>query len=332
MDHYTDSYPTLQESNTLEENAEKAIPLPFPQRAIQPNKKFEETDKEIMETFKKVEVNIPLLDAIKQMPRYAKFLKDLCTNRRRLKGNERVNMGRNVFALFEKQRTTMPEKCKDLGTFTIPCTIGNNIIDNAMLDLEASINVMLLSIFTSLSLGPLQSTSVIIQLTNRNTTHPAGLVEDVLVWTARTKIDVHTGTLIMEFGDSVVCFNIMEFGDRLECDAMSTTSTVESNLYDLNVVEILTNGSVKSLPSMKQLPTLELKPLPEHLKYAYLEAKERLAIVISTKLDGNQEKKLLKVIKRHKRAIGWTLTEIPRISPSMYMHRILLEEGAKPVR
>jgi len=50
------------------------IPLPFPPRAI-PNKKMEEAEKEILETFRKVEVNIPLLDAIKQIPRYAKFLK-----------------------------------------------------------------------------------------------------------------------------------------------------------------------------------------------------------------------------------------------------------------
>ncbi|XP_061353726.1 uncharacterized protein LOC133298451 [Gastrolobium bilobum] len=49
-------------------------------------------DKEILDTFRKVEVNIPLLDAIQQIPRYAKFLKELCTNKRRLKGDEQVNL------------------------------------------------------------------------------------------------------------------------------------------------------------------------------------------------------------------------------------------------
>ena len=57
------------------------IRLPFPLRAI-PNKKMEEVEKEILETFKRVEVNIPLLDAIKQIPRYAKFLKELCTHKK----------------------------------------------------------------------------------------------------------------------------------------------------------------------------------------------------------------------------------------------------------
>jgi len=65
-------------------SAAPSIPLPFPLRVI-PSKKMEEVDREILETFRKVEVSIPLLDAIKQIPKYAKFLKELCTHKRRLK-------------------------------------------------------------------------------------------------------------------------------------------------------------------------------------------------------------------------------------------------------
>jgi len=54
---------------------------------------MEEAEKKIFETFRKVVVNIPLLDAIKQIPRYAKFLKELCTNKRKLKGSERISIG-----------------------------------------------------------------------------------------------------------------------------------------------------------------------------------------------------------------------------------------------
>ena len=143
------------------------IPLPFPPKSIL-SKKMEEVDKEILETFRKVEVNIHMLDAIKQIPTYAKFLKELCTHKRRLKGNEKINMGRNVSTLISKSIPQIPEKCKDLGTFFVPCIIG-------------TINVMSLSIFKSLSLGPLQPTSVVIQLENRSVAHPTGLVDDVLV-------------------------------------------------------------------------------------------------------------------------------------------------------
>ncbi|XP_052725945.1 uncharacterized protein LOC128194397 [Vigna angularis] len=79
---------------------DRPIPLPFPSRAL-PSKKMEEVDREILETFRKVEVNIPLLDAIKQIPKYAKFLKELCTHKRKMKGNERISMGRNVSALID---------------------------------------------------------------------------------------------------------------------------------------------------------------------------------------------------------------------------------------
>ena len=86
------------------------------------------------------------------------------------------------------------------------------------------------------------------------------------------------------------------------------------------------------LPSVEQPPTLELKPLPSHLKYVYLERDGKLPIIISALLTNEHEQKLLQVIKDHKRAIGWTLADIPGISPSFCMHRILLEEDAKPVR
>ncbi|KAL5579714.1 hypothetical protein UlMin_012156 [Ulmus minor] len=211
--------------------------LPFPSRFVTTKK--EEHEKEILETFRKVQVNIPLLDAIKQVPRYAKFLKELCTNKRKLKGNEIVNFGENVSAVLQRK---IPPKCKDPGSFTIPCTIGKVRFERAMLDLSASINVMPSSIFASLNLGPLKETGVIIQLADRSNTYPKGVLEDVLVQVnemvfpadfyvidmcedanskaaplllgrpfmkiARTKIDVHNGTLTMEFDGESISFNI----------------------------------------------------------------------------------------------------------------------------
>ena len=70
--------------------APKHIPLPFPSRSI-PTKKVE-LHSNLLETVRRVEVNILLLDAIKQIPKYAKFLKDLCTHKRKLKGNEQVKL------------------------------------------------------------------------------------------------------------------------------------------------------------------------------------------------------------------------------------------------
>ncbi|KAF1891618.1 hypothetical protein Lal_00043765 [Lupinus albus] len=91
------------------------IPLPIPPKII-PSKKMEnmeEVDKELLDTLRKVEVNISLLDVVKHIPRYAKFLKGLCTHKRKLKGNERISIGRNVSALIGKHVPYIPEKFKD---------------------------------------------------------------------------------------------------------------------------------------------------------------------------------------------------------------------------
>lgn len=217
----------------------KTNPLPFPTRCAR--SKTEEQEKEILETFRKVEVNIPLLDAIKQVPRYGKFLKELCTNKRKLRNDEKVSVGENVSAVLQRK---LPPTCKDPGMFTIPCRIGNTRFDRAMLDLGASINVMPRSVYASLNLGSLKNTGVNIQLADRTNAYPEGVIEDVLVQvnelifpadfyivdmdddtspnpahillgrpflkTARTMIDVHNGTLTMEFDGEKIQFNIYE--------------------------------------------------------------------------------------------------------------------------
>ena len=123
--------------------------------------KKEENEKDILETFRKVQVNIPLLDAIKQVPKYAKFLKELCITRKRISNKEVVQVSENVSAVLQRK---LPPKCKDPGSFTIPCIIGNTKFEHATLDLGASINVMPYSIYESMNLGELKNDGVIIQV------------------------------------------------------------------------------------------------------------------------------------------------------------------------
>ncbi|CAM8908227.1 unnamed protein product [Rhodiola kirilowii] len=132
-------------------NSNVTVPLPFPVQVRAPKKYV--MDKEVWELFSKVEINIPLLEAIKQIPRYSKFLKELCTNRRRGTQRDQELMSRNVSAVIQRK---VPPKCGDPGTYTIPCTIGNIRIENCMLDLGASINVLPYSIYSCLRIGPLE--------------------------------------------------------------------------------------------------------------------------------------------------------------------------------
>jgi hypothetical protein len=126
-----------------------------------------------------VELNIPLIDAIKQIPKYVKFL-ELCTTNRdyKLKGHEMVSMGKVLSAVVQKN---MPLKQKDSGAFTIPCVICNASFKRALYDLGASISVMPKHVYDSLCLEPLNKTSIVIQLADHSFVYPLGVIEDVLV-------------------------------------------------------------------------------------------------------------------------------------------------------
>ncbi|KAK9037350.1 hypothetical protein V6N11_022262 [Hibiscus sabdariffa] len=85
-----------------------AEPPPFPSRFLKKDKQPEEKD--ILDIFHKVELNIPLLEVIRKIPRYARFVKDLCTNKRKLMGHEKINLGENVSAILTRR---LPPKLKD---------------------------------------------------------------------------------------------------------------------------------------------------------------------------------------------------------------------------
>ena len=94
--------------------------------------------------------------------------------------------------------------------------------------------------------------------------------------------------------------------------------------------EPLGENTQTPLPSSKQPPKVEQKPLPYHLRYAYLGEACTLPVIISASLIVSEEDKLLRVLRDHKDAIGWSLADLKMIRPSICMHRILLEDGHKP--
>ena len=77
---------------------------------------------------------------------------------------------------------------------------------------------------------------------------------------------------------------------------------------------------------------IDLKPLPMELKYAYLEDHEQCLVVILALLSTAQEGSLLQVLKKNKKALGWRISDLKGISPSVCTHHIYLEEEAKSVR
>ncbi|KAL5565150.1 hypothetical protein UlMin_028314 [Ulmus minor] len=203
------------------------------------------------------------------MPKYAKFLKEVLSNKRRLEGNEKVMLTEECSAILQRK---LPQKLKDPGSFTIPCTIGDFEFDKVLCDLGASINLMPLSIFRKLGLGEVKPTTVTLQLADRSIKHPRGIIEDVLVKvdkfifpadfivldmeedrevplilgrpflaTGRTLIDVHQGKLILRVQDEQVTFNVFE--------AMKFPSNV-SSCFEISILDkVVAEKFHESFPS-----------------------------------------------------------------------------------
>ena len=152
------------------------IPPPLPQ-ALRGKKKATQPAG-ILEVLRQVKVNIPLLDLIKQVPTYAKFLKDLCTIKKGLGIEKKAFVTEQVSAIIQSK---YPVKYKDPGSPTISVNIGGNCIDKALLDLGASVNLMPYSVYKQLGLGELQPTNITLSLADRSVKIPKGIVEDVLV-------------------------------------------------------------------------------------------------------------------------------------------------------
>ena len=85
----------------------------------------------------------------------------------------------------------------------------------------------------------------------------------------------------------------------------------------------------KAIEQETNIEGLILKELPNHLKYAFLEPEKAKPVIISTALTENEEYKLLKILRKYKEAIAWSIEDLKGISPFICMYKILLEDNAK---
>ncbi|XP_024029348.1 uncharacterized protein LOC112093949 [Morus notabilis] len=210
-------------------------PLPFPQRFQK--KALDEQFEKFLNIFKRIHINIPFVDALEQMPNYAKFMKGVMSKKLKLEDYETVKLTEECSAIIKRQ---LSEKLKDPESFTIPCKIGGSTFERALCDLGASINLMPLSVLRKLGLGEVTPTTISLQMADRSITYPWGIIEDVLVKvdkfifpvdfvvldmeedqeipiilgrpflaTGRALIDVHSGNLTLKVNEEKAIFNIL---------------------------------------------------------------------------------------------------------------------------
>ncbi|XP_070045350.1 uncharacterized protein [Nicotiana tomentosiformis] len=350
-------------------------------------------------------VNIPLIDAFREMPGYAKMMKDLMSRKFDFQDLATVTLTQTCSAVVMRP---IAEKLSDPGSFTIPFIIGSYAFSKALCDLGASINLMPLAIYKRLGIGRARPTSMLLQLADWTVKRPTGILDDILVQvgkfvfsanfvildcrvdeeipiilgipflaTGRALIDCETGELKMRLNDEKITFNMQksmqrpsEFANCSLIEAVDVISEEEDetlnakdplasclmNLEEVNredlaewVLALEGQGFRKrelefeslhleerntppAMPSIEEPPQLELKPLPPHLRYAFLGPNSTLPVIISSGLLDVQAEQLLQVLIEYKIATGWTIANIKGISLAFCMHKILLEDGHKPSR
>ena len=127
-----------------------------------------------------------------------------------------------------------------------------------------------------------------------------------------------------------------ELDNNVECLVSEDEGEVLAFTEDLDGPEDKSVGPVifEELKNSRPIekPKVELKTLPAYLKYVYLEDNEAKSVIISSSLQKKEEDQLVRILKRHKAAIGWHISDLKGISPSYCMHKINMEADYKPVR
>ncbi|PIN22510.1 DNA-directed DNA polymerase [Handroanthus impetiginosus] len=248
--------------------------------------------------FKKLHINISFVEALEQMPTYIKFMIDILSKKRCLGDYEMVALTEECSAIIQN---ILPPKLKDPGSFTIPCTIGTHFLGRALYDLGAT-----------------KPTNITLQLVDRSLTYPNKVIEDILFKVDKFIFPTNFVVLDIEVDSEIPIILGRSF--------LATERTFM--MFKRSLERTAPSKVLKS--SIEEPPTLELKPLPNHLRYAYLGEYDTLPIIISSSLSDVQVEKLLRVLRDHKSAIGWTIADIKGISPSFCMHKVLLEDDQKP--
>src|SRR3989337_3826947 len=154
--------------------------MPFPPKSTKKND--DEEFEHFAEMLRPVFLRTRLTDILK-MPPYAKYMKDIITNKRKILEAKISTMLANY-----SFKNGVPKKLGDSGIPTIPCSIERNYVKTALCDLGAGVSVMTFSLYRRLDLNRLTPTKISLQMADKSTVIPIGICEDVPVVVANATI------------------------------------------------------------------------------------------------------------------------------------------------
>ncbi|GJU36147.1 reverse transcriptase domain-containing protein [Tanacetum coccineum] len=245
----------------------------------------------------------------------------------------------------------LPKKLGDPGRFLIPCEFSGINTCNALADLGASINLMPYSVWKNLSLPELTPTCMTLELADRSISEPIGIAED---YVTVGKFQFPADFVVVDFEPDPRVPLILGrsfLKTRFDPTSLEVDPTYYDPDGDILLLEAILNSDPSPPPpnqgnyfpetrkdlkiceansSVNEPPEVELKDLPPHLEYAFLEGDDKLPIIIAKDLKNEEKAALIEVLKSHKRAIAWKLSDIKGINPEFCTHKILMEEDYEP--
>nr|GEW71095.1 DNA-directed DNA polymerase [Tanacetum cinerariifolium] len=237
---------------------------------------------------------------------------------------------------------------RDPGKFSIPCVFPCMAECLALIDLGASINLMPYLVWKRLSPPDLTPMCMSLELADRSISHPVGVAEDVYVKVGSFHFSADFVVVDLDADPRVPLIlgrsflktrralnDVFEEGDILLLEAFFNHDPLlpppNQRNYLPEVRKELKICEAKSEKSSVDEPSaVKLKDLPRHLKYAFLEGDDKLPVIIAKDLSVEEKTTLITVLKSHKRAIAWKLSDIKGIDPEFCTHKILMEEDFKP--
>nr|GEY11820.1 DNA-directed DNA polymerase [Tanacetum cinerariifolium] len=306
-------------------NLKSSIPYPLRRNNERRHDQANEQIKKFYEIFKDMSFKISFTDALILMPKFASIIKALIRNKEKLSKMARTPINEHCSTVILNK---LRRKLGDPGKFLIPCEFPGMDECLALDDLEYSQEV--LSFFNVIASGnPTLYDDLIVSTTSPTLT--PFVDNDFLLF---EELDAFLGLEDDPNSPKINPFYYVPEGDILLLEAILNSEPLppfpNHEQYmpllkkELKVCEAKT---VKS--SVDEPPKVELKDLPPHLEYAFLEGDDNLPVIIAKELGDEEKSALIKVLKSHKRAIAWKLSDIQCINPEFYTHKILMEEDYK---
>nr|GEV10496.1 reverse transcriptase domain-containing protein [Tanacetum cinerariifolium] len=224
--------------------------------------------------------------------------------------DQRTPLNEHCSAVLLKK---LPKKLGDLGNFLILCDFPRKAECLALADLGASINLMPLSMWNKLSLPDLTPTCMTLELPDRSISHPVRVAEDIYV--KEGTFHFSADFIVIDFDAEprvplILGRSFLKTGRAL-IDVFEGELTLHVGNYMPEVRKELKICEAKSdKSSIDEPPEVELKYLPPYLEYAFLEGDDKFLVIIAKGFSMEEKTALITVLKSHKRAIAWKLSDI----------------------